>query len=185
MRLRRNKLSLPLPIPSLVCLSDQCEREDMVPFCYISGPTCVTFNIKIKGAVFCSSTQPDLLLPDLEPLSSSSSLHSRSTPDPLELCHASQPGAVMFPPSQSGADELLTTIPRDTKLPRTAWSRRASSIGAWSSSPTLTISAWSCRLPSVQGLGRRTTFYWPGVAELPVSAGSDELPQISGFWRRV
>ena len=107
------------------------------------------------------------LLPSLEPLSSFSRLYSRSAPDPLDLYHVPQPGAVMFPPSQPGADELPTSNPRATELPHPAWSRRASAIGAWSSFPALTISAWSCQPPFVQGSGRQTPFYRPGVAELP------------------
>ena len=52
----------------------------------------------------------------------------------------------MFPPSQPGADELPKSNPRAAELPRPAWSRRASSIGAWSSPRVPTISASSCRL---------------------------------------
>ena len=55
------------------------------------------------------------LLPSLEPLSSFSCLYSRSVHNPLDRYHVPQPLAVMFPPSQLGADGFLYPIrPRNS-----------------------------------------------------------------------
>ena len=56
----------------------------------------------------------------------------------------------MFPPSQPGADEPPTSKAGEAELTRTDWSRRASSIGAWSSSRALTILVWRCQLEVVK-----------------------------------